>query len=295
MQKITTLLISTLAVGLLAGCNTHKKQNSSSTSSKTKVATTKLELLGNMKSNSKGIYNLRGKTNPKAKVHYRYKVGTETSVNSFKADKAGNFKIRVINDSPTQKNTTVKVTVKTQNRKSNFDLALIENMSSNYASRASQRAASVSLKDAAKDSSRAAKSSKEASEDASISRLVESESKENDSKRSTKPSYGSRYKSVSLDDFIADPDKYSSKDIKTSGTVSYIQRNPDDKTMDYVVLNNSDNSVATVAEIEVEDMHSKGISEGDSITVKGGGLTQTVKLNGKTLESDIIVDYVSVN
>ncbi|PKX52368.1 hypothetical protein BIS21_09150, partial [Lactiplantibacillus plantarum] len=54
-------------------------------------------------------------------------------------------------------------------------------------------------------------------------------------------------------------------------------------------------SYGTVTEINVDTFDETNINEGDNITVKGGALTSTIKLNGKTLKSDIVVDSVSVN
>lgn len=135
-------------------------------------------------------------------------------------------------------------------------------------------------------------SSISASIDSSVSASLDESVKKQNENSSTKSSYRSKYKRVSLESFTDNPDKYDQKLIKVTGTVTYIQRNSDNNTMDYIVLSNSDNTAATVAEAEVEDMHSHHISEGSNITILGGGLTKTVKLNGKTLESDIIEDFV---
>lgn len=135
-------------------------------------------------------------------------------------------------------------------------------------------------------------SSISASIDSSVSASLDESVKKQNENSSTKSSYRSKYKRVSLESFTDNPDKYDQKLIKVTGTVTYIQRNSDNNTMDYIVLSNSDNTAATVAEVEVEDMHSHHISEGSNITILGGGLTKTVKLNGKTLESDIIEDFV---
>lgn len=111
-------------------------------------------------------------------------------------------------------------------------------------------------------------------------------------------SHNSKYKKVSLSTFTALPDKYDGKFIQTSGDVIYIQRNPHDATMDYVVIvpkGDTNASEGTVTEMDREYVKNQHIVEGSNITVKGSGLTQTVEFNGKTLETDIIVDSVVVN
>ncbi|KIP00588.1 hypothetical protein N627_1006 [Levilactobacillus brevis] len=104
-----------------------------------KVATTKIDLLGNFKSESNGVYNLKGKTNPGAKVWYRYKVGSKTFKNSLLANKSGKFQIRVVNTSADQDTTNVEVDVKAKGLKQNYDVASIENHSSEFVSKRSKR------------------------------------------------------------------------------------------------------------------------------------------------------------
>lgn len=111
----------------------------------------------------------------------------------------------------------------------------------------------------------------------------------------------SRYQTISLAKFTENTDKFVGKDIQVRGTVAYIQKNPDDSTMYYAVIIPQDEydstgdstGHGTVAEIDADIMKKNSIHEGDTITVRGGGLQDTVKLNGKTLNSDIIVDGVS--
>lgn len=113
----------------------------------------------------------------------------------------------------------------------------------------------------------------------------------------------SKYKPVTLASFAENPYKYDEKFISTTGTVIYIQKNPDDKNMYYVVIVPKDNYTTsglsdghgTVTEISIDTMKANSIHEGDTITVRGSGLTDTVTLNGKKLKSDIIVDYVKVH
>jgi len=272
MKKLTTLAVSVLAIGMLSGCGSNNKEaESSQSSSGSHVRTiTKIQLLGNMKSNKSGIYKLKGMTNPKAKVWYHYKSGTKYVENSLIANKYGKFTINVKNTSVIQKETVIEVNAKVLGLKSNFKIVSIKNCSSAYISGKSTRDSIKADKETQakyeKNESKAKQSSKDAKQsirDASISRLVASESRHANSRSSTKPSYGLHYKHVSLDDFIADPYSYDGKNIKTSGTVSYIQRNPDNSTMDYVVLNDDDDTAATVTEIEVEYIHSYHVTEGE--------------------------------
>jgi hypothetical protein len=102
---------------------------------------------------------------------------------------------------------------------------------------------------------------------------------------------------------LNDPIKYDEKFISITGTVIYIQKNPDDNNMYYVVIVPTDEYTTsgmsdghgTVTAIDIDTMKAHPIHEGDTITVKGSGLTDTVTLNGKKLKSDIIVDYVKVH
>jgi len=118
---------------------------------------------------------------------------------------------------------------------------------------------------------------------------------------STKSSYSSRYKKISLSEFTEDTSAYVGKDIQTTGSVIYIQKKSDDHTMYYVVIVPQDEydsssystGHGTATEVSADDVNDHAIQEGDTITVRGGGLQDTVKLNGKTLNSDIIVDSVS--
>lgn len=285
------LLVASLT---LTGCTSHKEKSVSST----KPKQTKIQLLGNFKSDSKGIYMLRGKTNSKAKVWYHYKSGSKVSKDTFHANKAGNFKILVKNNSSSQKATSIEVNVKANGMKTNFDVASIENKSSAFLSQRSEKYKLTSNEKAALTASELRESSKKASENESLKAVEESEDREYNS---TKSSYKSRYKKVSLVKFTQNTSAYDGKDIQTSGTVVYIQKNPDDNTMYYAVIVPKDEydssgystGHGTVTEIDVDTMKDKNIHEGDTITVRGGGLQDTVKLNGKRLNSDIIVDSVS--
>lgn len=127
--------------------------------------------------------------------------------------------------------------------------------------------------------------------------------KSHNNKSSSEGSTTPKYKHVNLASFAEDPLKYDEKFILTTGTVIYIQKNPDDKNMYYVVIVPTDEYTTsgisdghgTVTEIDIDTMRENSIHEGDTITVKGSGLTDTVTLNGKKLKSDIIVDYVKVD
>lgn len=121
------------------------------------------------------------------------------------------------------------------------------------------------------------------------------------STKTTAHSTSTHYDKVDLETFATETDKYIGKNIVTSGEVAYIQKNPDNTDIYYVVILPKDDhassgySYGTVTEINVDTFDETNINEGDNITVKGGALTSTIKLNGKTLKSDIVVDSVSVN
>lgn len=124
-------------------------------------------------------------------------------------------------------------------------------------------------------------------------------SNEDKSDKSTKQT--PQYVGISLTKFTENTDNYIGKNIQTRGTVAYIQKNPDDDTMYYAVIIPQDEydssgystGHGTVTEMDVDTMKENSIHEGDTITVRGGAMTDTLKLNGKTLNSDIIVDSVS--
>lgn len=285
LKKLFVLTISTLVISTLSGCYTHEKQ--AITPYMSVSGKTKLSLSGNFESNAKGIYHLNGNTDPKAKVWYNYKSGSRIIKNTLHANKDGQFQIVVKNSSPTQEYTDVEINVRLRDLESNSNVASIINNSANFKLRES------------KDEKKALtySESKESAEKAQESSDYRAASNKSDNvttvPHSSTRASNSRYKKISLDTFIANPESYDGKDIQTTGTVSYIQRKPSDNTMDYVVLNNSNSTAATVTEIEVESVHAHHITENTHIVVKGGGLTKTVKLNGQVLKSDIIVDSIS--
>lgn len=133
---------------------------------------------------------------------------------------------------------------------------------------------------------------------AASSSRAESESKSNTVKVGNIP-----YEKVSLVDFTEDPDKYDGKNIQTSGQILMIQRNPDDKNMYFVVIAPTDSHTSsgyadghgTVAQIDIDTMQEGNLSQGQNITVNGGGLEGQVTFNGKTVSTSIIVDSVTVN
>lgn len=152
------------------------------------------------------------------------------------------------------------------------------------------------------DISESISESKEDSEiAASVSKSFQESMSKSDKQSSTKSSYSSRYKKISLTEFTENTSAYVDKDIQTTGSVIYIQKKSDDHTMYYVVIvpqdeyDSSDYSTGhgTATEISADDVSDHDIHEGDTITVRGGGLQDTVELNGETLNSDIIVDSVS--
>ncbi|MFC6180310.1 hypothetical protein [Lactiplantibacillus daowaiensis] len=179
--------------------------------------------------------------------------------------------------------------------------------------RAANKTASSKAKVAseAKASSKAAASSKakasseriasSKAKSVSESKAKKASAKKESSKKSDTKQTGLNYKYVSLSSITEDPYKYDSKLIKTSGTVMYIQKNPDDKNMYYVVIAPKDKYSSSgyseghgsVTEIDIDTMEATPIHEGDHITVYGSVLENTVTLNGKDLKTDIIVDRIS--
>lgn len=150
-----------------------------------------------------------------------------------------------------------------------------------------------------KASSLAAKKSSSKAAQSSTKKVKKSHNNGSSSKGSTT----AKYKHVDLASFAEDPLKYDEKFISTTGKVIYIQKNPDDKNMYYVVIVPTDKYTTsgisdghgTVTEISIDTMKANSIHEGGTITVRGSGLTDTVTLNGKKLKSDIIVDYAKVD
>lgn len=169
--------------------------------------------------------------------------------------------------------------------------------SSTTQSQESHRSSSSTVKTSSVKKTKAESSSKRKAESSSENHV----SKKAPSTKKTNPY--SKYKPVTLASFAENPYKYDEKFISTTGTVIYIQKNPDDKNMYYVVIVPKDNYTTsglsdghgTVTEISIDTMKANSIHEGDTITVRGSGLTDTVTLNGKKLKSDIIVDYAKVN
>ncbi|MCT3399002.1 hypothetical protein [Lentilactobacillus hilgardii] len=169
--------------------------------------------------------------------------------------------------------------------------------SSTTQSQESHKSSSSKVKASSVKKAKAESSSKRKDESSSENHV----SKKTSSIKRTNPY--SKYKYVALASFAENPIKYDEKFISTTGTVLYIQKNPDDNTMYYVVIVPTDEHTTsgiseghgTVAEIDIDTMNGADIHEGNTITVKGSGLTDTVTLNGKTLSSDIIVDYAKVD
>lgn len=168
---------------------------------------------------------------------------------------------------------------------------------------------SESKRVASQSESQSISESKDASETkawSSVSASIKRENREYSQthKSETKStSDDSAYKKISLTSFTENPYKYDGKNIKTSGTVIYIQKNPDDHNVYYVAIVPLDKHTSsgiseghgTVAEINIDTMNSTDFYEGDQITVEGGGLVDEVTLHGKTIQSAIVVDNVSVN
>lgn len=135
--------------------------------------------------------------------------------------------------------------------------------------------------------------------------VSESKSKASKKAKAKKSNSGSsfwkKYKYVSLEKLTENPYKYDAGLVKTTGNVAFIQRNRDDSTMYYVVIAPKDSYSSSgysdghgsVTEIDIDTMKEHSIHEGDKITVYGSVMEDTVKLNGKSLKTDIIVDRVS--
>ncbi len=120
-------------------------------------------------------------------------------------------------------------------------------------------------------------------------------------KSANRPNTSLHYKYVSLNKLTENPYKYDGGLIKTTGNVLMVQKNGDDHNMYYVVIAPKDSYSSSgysdghgsVTEIDIDTMKEHSIHEGDKITVYGSVMEGTVKLNGKTLKTDIIVDRVS--
>lgn len=282
-----------------------------------------------MLTDSKGNYDFIGDTAKPATIRYTYKLNSKTFSHKVHSKKGGKFKFRVALPNSKDK-LKVSISAKATHQRMNSQIVTIKNDSSSFHDIKNSTHLSPSIKKAESkvsslyadsthttlgknididniDDARGLVDALDSSKiKTNLQKLVTKADKlyadqpaeysSSSSKKSTNTNpasqYRKKYKRVSLENFTDTPDKYDQKLIKVTGTVTYIQRNSDNNTMDYIVLSNSDNTAATVAEVEVEDMHSHHISEGSNITILGGGLTKTVKLNGKTLESDIIEDFV---
>ena len=141
-------------------------------------------------------------------------------------------------------------------------------------------------------------SSQEESDESSSS--SDSDDSDESSSSDDNSSADEMYESVDLSEFAENPEKYSAKQIKTSGTVVYVQQKPSDKNVYYVVIGPKDNNTTsgygdghgTVVEVNIDTMEETPLHEGDNITVNGGGLTSVVELNGKTVKSAIVADSV---
>lgn len=129
---------------------------------------------------------------------------------------------------------------------------------------------------------------------------VESDEDDMDSESSESSSKNSTNKSVSLSSFAENPEPYAGGNIRTTGTVTYIQKKPNDENMYYVVIAPRDEHTTsgyseghgTVVEVNVDIMSESPVHEGDTITVNGGALTQVAQISGKTIRSGIIADSI---
>jgi len=120
-------------------------------------------------------------------------------------------------------------------------------------------------------------------------------------KKASAKQHKQHYKYIDLIKLTEDPYKYGYSLIKTAGTVVYIQTKPSDSNIYYVVIAPKDeysssgfsDGHGSVTEISVDTMKATPINKGDHITVYGSVLENMVKLNGKELKTDIIVDRIN--
>lgn len=292
-KAMSSILSILLLLSILTGCGSNKPKG-----------TTKLSIdgthLAEIATDDSGFYTVTGETNPNAHVNYKFDKSKQIRSGKTKASSKGHFSF-LIKLGDKQKSSVVTIKVQAGSKKAYDDSILVTNYSTTYLKYASSISSkdrkasnkSTSISESKKSSVSKRHSIEESKTSSYLSKQSSRDKAANAVYSSTKPSYRSRYKRVSLDSFINDPEHYNGKDIKTTGNVSYIQHKPNDRTIDYVILNNGDYTLGTVTEVETEKLHTHHISVGDKVTIKGSGLTKTVKLNGKTLRSDIIVDSIS--
>lgn len=263
-----------------------------------KVKSTPLHLTnvpsdGKVKSNSNAEFTIKGKTSKKASI----------SLSDGSRVKKDNGKFEITTNVPYDESSAkYTLTIKAPKMKASNRSITVYNNSTGFKARM-KKESSQQKNIQRKENIKKAEKAKQDSINAKKESQRESQKAAKKAATARKNRLNSRYKPVSLASFAEDPIKYDEKFISTTGNVIYIQKNPDDNNMYYVVIVPTDEYTTsgmsdghgTVTEIDIDTMKAHPIHEGDTITVKGSGLTNTVTLNGKTLKSDIIVDYVKVD
>lgn len=293
MYKVATGVATIASIFLLAGCGSSTKQNSqdSSTTSKKQasmsmVKSSKKEAREKVDDAQFSVDNLFEEIDDSFPSEYNYnKLFTGTSVSDVENVEA------TVDELPQSKDRTrlQKLVAKA------MKLAKAEEPSQTVAQSKAEESSLAKYRSESLD--------KELSSTRESIDEEFSDTKKNSSSSTKVTTSGTaiHYTKVDLETFASETDKYVGKNIETSGEVAYIQKNPDDKDIYYVVILPKDNytstgySFGTVTEINIDSFNDKNIQEGKQITVKGGALTSTLKLNGKVLKSDIVVDSVSVN
>lgn len=309
MKKGITMLLSAVALFSLAGCG-HKP------SDKTPLQLTNVKSY-EAKTDGTGKFTVQIKSDKDAKVTIATEIKNGTALvdtRTVKLDKNGKGSATV---SVTGHHEDGMFMIKAKSgtlRRTSKDF-LLDNNSKEYSTWVAQKNYAKDLKkhkESIADSKESASESKEAdSQYSSESRKKASESASS-AAESTQSSHAktgnakvgnSSYKIVSLNELSENPDKYDGENIQTSGTILYIQKNPDDSTMYFAVIDSRDSSTSSgysdghgsVAQIDVDTMKEYNLTEGDDITVDGGSVPGTVTVNGKKVKSSIIVDYVRAN
>lgn len=296
MSRVLKAAIVGVILLTLVGCG-HKSSVGSAVKSLNK---TPLKLV-NVKdseaaTNKKGKFILRIQTDKDAKavIHMENSVGDNVGQPyTFKLNSKGQGHVSMT----LQKNWDTKVyrvSAKVGNKKATSKDFVVDNKST-------ARQAYVEAKDAKKDSKRMSSKIAESKEERELNEEDSESSSSTASTSASTKSSSDGYKKVDLEKFVMDPDKYQATNIRTTGIATYIQHVPNEAGMDFVVIvpeesytgHGMASQYGTVAQIETDTVKSKGIGQGSTITVYGGGLTDAVKLKGKTISSSIIVDKVT--
>lgn len=302
MKKLVTGILTGLALITLVGCSSTNHADSTHDAPKKKANSLVKLNKSKVTANSKNVFTITGKTTRNTPLYILDSKGKVYDTASSN-EKDGTFKITKKASSNTQKY-YVTIDPKTSIEEKGNSIKKLSNISAftvipDNAIVASEKAASASSKSSYIESSKFAASL--ADDDDDELDYDETEETETNSDSSTKSSSDSRYKKVDLGEFATNPEDYEGKDIQTSGHVTYIQKNPDNEDVYYVVIlpedkySSSGYSFGSVVEVNIDSMDETPIHEDDNITVQGGAMTSMIKLNGHTLKSDIVVDNVTVD